>query len=109
MKKSILYISVLILLSFCSCQRPFNNAYPGGTMEYPERAITQRASSYDLNWENGNGDARRIDPGEDWYIDWEKRAVPKDVPYFHARYRQENPVQVGQDYLVGDFEKRNTN
>jgi hypothetical protein len=177
-------------------------------MEYPERAITQRASSYDREWENGNADARSFEPGETriladlegpgrithiwftgfsnergfprslvirmywdnsgspaveaplgdffaaghgmqvninssmvatssfgrayncywkmpfrkqaritvtnesesnsaglyWYIDWEKRTVPGEVPYFHAQYRQENPPQTGKDYLIADIE-----
>jgi len=177
-------------------------------MEYPERAITQRASSYDRDWENGNMDARRFDPGQTrvladlegpgrithiwftafgyergfprsvvlrmywdgseepaveaplgdffaaghgmqvninssrvatssfgrayncywnmpfresahitvtnesekdttglyWYVDWEKREIPEDIPYFHAQYRQENPPQPGEDYLIADIE-----
>jgi len=184
--------------------------YPVGSIEYPRRAITQRASSYDRNWENGNGDARPFAPGETktiaelkgpgrithiwftiagnergyprsavirmywdgqkepaveaplgdffaaghgmsvnvnsklvatssfgrayncywpmpfrksakvtitneskthsfgmyWYVDWEKRSVPKDVPYFHAQYRQKNPPKQGQDYLIADIEGR---
>ena len=27
-----------------------------------------------------------------WSVEWEKREVPGDVPYFYALYRQENPV-----------------
>jgi len=38
-----------------------------------------------------------------WYVDWEKRAVPEDVPYFHAQYRQENPPKQGEDYLIADI------
>jgi len=41
-----------------------------------------------------------------WYVDWEKREVPADVPYFHAQYRQENPPEVGKDYLIADIEGR---
>ena len=41
-----------------------------------------------------------------WYIDWERRPVPEDVPYFHAQYRQENPVQPGHDYLIADIAGR---
>ena len=37
--------------------------YPAG-IDYPERAITRRESSYDRDWENGNADARQINPGE---------------------------------------------
>jgi len=34
-------------------------------------------------------------------IDWIKKdSLPDDTPYFYARYRQEYPVQHGQDYLV---------
>lgn len=39
-----------------------------------------------------------------WYVDWEQREVPEDVPYFHAQYRQENPPASGQDYLLADIE-----
>lgn len=182
--------------------------YPEGSMEYPERAVTRRESTYDRNWQNGNTDSRRIGPGETkviadlqgpgrithiwftstaaergyprslvlrmywdgsekpavevplgdffaaghgmqvdvnssrvasssfgranncywnmpfrksaritltndsktdkpwifWYVDWEKRPVPEDVPYFHAQYRQENPPRQGEDYLIADIE-----
>ena len=55
----------LILVNLGSCKRPsVRNDYPSGSMEYPDRAITQRASSYDTAWENGNADARNIDPGQ---------------------------------------------
>jgi hypothetical protein len=34
-------------------------------------------------------------------IDWiEKPSLPDDTPYFHAQYRQEYPVEPGQDYVV---------
>lgn len=34
-------------------------------------------------------------------IDWiQKERLPKDMPYFHAQYRQEYPVKQGQDYVV---------
>jgi hypothetical protein len=39
-----------------------------------------------------------------WYIDWERRSVPEDAPYFHAKYRQENPPSPGSDYLIADIE-----
>lgn len=41
-----------------------------------------------------------------WYVDWEKRSVPKDVPYFHAQYRQENPPKQGENYLLADIKGR---
>jgi len=200
---------VCIVLNGCALKKGLTD-YPVGSMEYPERAVTLRASSYDLNWENGNADARAFDPGQTrtlaelegpgrithlwftisanergyprsaviriywdgqdepaveaplgdffavghgmsvnvnssrvatssfgrayncywmmpfrksarvtvtneskshdfllyWYVDWEKRSVPDDVPYFHAQYRQENPVRRGQDYLLADIEGR---
>jgi hypothetical protein len=199
---------ILIIVACNSClQSGKSDEYPRDSMEYPGRAITQRASSFDPDWENGNADARRFEPGQVreladldgpgrithiwftafgyergfprsvvlriywddseeasveaplgdffaaghgmqvninssrvatssfgrayncywnmpfresarititneseqdtmglyWYIDWEKRAVPKDVPYFHAQYRQENPPQLGEDYLIADI------
>ena len=40
-------------------------------------------------------------------IDWIKLdRLPKDTPYFHARYRQEYPVRKGRDYLVLETEGR---
>lgn len=34
-------------------------------------------------------------------IDWIKKdSLPDDTPYFYAQYRQEYPVQSGQDYVV---------
>lgn len=36
-------------------------------------------------------------------IDWiQLDALPADTPYFHAQYRQEYPVQHGQDYVILD-------
>ena len=35
-------------------------------------------------------------------IDWIKRKVPKNTPYFYARYRQEYPAESGKDYVVLD-------
>jgi hypothetical protein len=203
------YLAIpLILFNLGSCKRSMmRNGYPSGSMDYPDRAITQRASSYDRNWENGNADARSFDPGQTriladlkgpgrithiwftasgnergfprsgvirmfwdgsekpavevplgdffaaghgmqvdvnsarvatssfgraynsywtmpfrksariiftnesktesmglyWSIEWEKRVIPEDVPYFYAQYRQENPVEPGSDYLIADI------
>jgi len=42
-----------------------------------------------------------------WQVDWvEFDALPPDTPYFHARYRQEYPAIMGQDYLIADIEGR---
>jgi len=36
-------------------------------------------------------------------IDWIKRdSLPEDTPYFHAQYRQEYPVEKGEDYVLLD-------
>lgn len=37
-------------------------------------------------------------------IDWIKKDVTKDTPYFYARYRQEYPVEHGKDYVILDTE-----
>ncbi len=38
-------------------------------------------------------------------IDWvKKEQLPEDTPYFYARYRQEYPVQSGQDYVILETE-----
>ena len=203
-------LTILSLILLTACPGDGGRlGYPAGTMEYPERAATRRASSYDKeDWLNGNRDGWRFQPGETkvlaalegpgrithiwltmfggergfprsavlriywdgsdepavespigdffavghgmqvdlnssrvaissfgracncywnmpfrksaritvsndsethelglyFYIDWEKRHVPQDVPYFHAQYRQENPVREGRDYLIADIE-----
>ena len=34
-------------------------------------------------------------------IDWiQKTSLPKDIPYFHAQYRQEYPAENGKDYTI---------
>jgi hypothetical protein len=195
----------IILLIPAGCKKPGN--YPAGSMEYPDRAITQRESSYDRDWKNGNADARNFDPGQTrvlaelegpgrithiwftasgnergfpryaviriywdgsnspavevplgdffaaghgmqvdvnscrvatssfgrayncywampfrktakitvtneseaasmglyWSVEWEKREIPDDVPYFYAQYRQANPPKTGSDYLIADI------
>ena len=36
-------------------------------------------------------------------IDWVKKdRLPKNTPYFYAQYRQESPVEKGQDYVILD-------
>lgn len=200
-----------LVVAVCAVFSVFaEESYPVGSMEYPGRAITQRESSYDRNWGNGNADARQIAPGETkviaemegpgrvthiwftsmsaergyprsivirmywdgsdepavevplgdffatghgmqvdinsalvanssfgranncywpmpfrtsakititnesktqnvglyWYVDWEKRTVPADVPYFHAQYRQKKPPGQGEDYLIADIKGR---
>jgi hypothetical protein len=42
-----------------------------------------------------------------YYIDWQKhRSLSEDTAYFHARYRQEFPCLMGQNYLLADIEGR---
>ncbi len=42
-----------------------------------------------------------------WQVDWVALdALPPDTPYFHARYRQEYPAVMGQDYLIADIAGR---
>jgi hypothetical protein len=42
-----------------------------------------------------------------WQVDWVQReTLPPDMPYFHARYRQEYPAVLGRDYLIADLEGR---
>jgi hypothetical protein len=39
-----------------------------------------------------------------WQIDWVKvDKLPADVGYFHAKYRQEYPAEMGKDYLLADL------
>jgi hypothetical protein len=38
-------------------------------------------------------------------IDWiRKDRLPRDTPYFYARYRQEYPTEIGKDYLILETE-----
>ena len=69
----------VILVNLGGCKRSLvRNNYPSGSMEYPDRAITQRTSSYDTAWENGNADARNLDPGKPVYsVTWK---VPDGSP-----------------------------
>jgi hypothetical protein len=40
-----------------------------------------------------------------WQVDWvELPELPPDTPYFYAKYRQEYPAAMGQDYLIADLE-----
>jgi hypothetical protein len=40
-----------------------------------------------------------------WQVDWvELPSLPPDTGYFHARYRQEHPAVMGQDYLIAEIE-----
>ena len=40
-----------------------------------------------------------------WQVDWVALdALPPDTGYFHARYRQEYPARMGQDYLIADLQ-----
>lgn len=40
-----------------------------------------------------------------WQVDWVAvDALPKETLYFHAKYRQEYPATMGQDYLIADLE-----
>jgi hypothetical protein len=42
-----------------------------------------------------------------WQVDWvELPSLPAETAYFHARYRQEHPAVMGQDYLIADIEGR---
>jgi D-arabinan exo alpha-(1,3)/(1,5)-arabinofuranosidase (non-reducing end) len=51
---------------------------------------------------NDNPDRRT---GLYWQVDWvQLDALPPETGYFHARYRQEYPAEMGRDYLVADIE-----
>lgn len=40
-----------------------------------------------------------------WQVDWvQLDELPPDTAYFNARYRQEYPAAMGQDYLIADIE-----
>jgi hypothetical protein len=42
-----------------------------------------------------------------YYIDWQKHpALPEDIAYFHAMYRQEHPCVMGRNYLIADLAGR---
>ncbi len=220
MRKLRYNFKVLFILSFlffafsgcCEKQTSNNNLLPGGNStnlyDFENQAKTYRASSADPEWQNGNADSRRVDPGETlvladikvpgqinhiwstiavfhryyprhlilriywdgskepaveapigdffavghgmlkdvnsemvanssygrsyncywkmpfrknarvtvtndsdkpitgffWYIDYQKMDIAEGTPYFYARYRQENPVDPDNDYLIFDGE-----
>lgn len=40
-----------------------------------------------------------------WQVDWvQVPDLPQDIGYFHARYRQEYPAVMGQDYVIAEIE-----
>ncbi len=42
-----------------------------------------------------------------YYVDWQQHdQLPDDTAYFHARYRQEFPCRMGQNYLLADIRGR---
>jgi hypothetical protein len=72
--------------------------------------IVEDADSYNCFWHMPFRKSARVEivnQGEKpisllyYNIDWIKKdRVSRDTPYFYAQYRQEYPVQKGQDYLV---------
>ncbi len=74
--------------------------------------IVEDADSYNCFWQMPFRKSARIEIVNQsdkqisllyYNIDWIKlKKLPKDTPYFHAQYRQEYPVQKGQDYVVLD-------
>ncbi|MBN2210741.1 MAG: DUF2961 domain-containing protein [Sedimentisphaerales bacterium] len=42
-----------------------------------------------------------------WIVDWlQLPALPKETPYFYARYRREYPAVSGRDYMLADLKGR---
>lgn len=74
-------------------------------------AVSSYGRSYNCYWKMPFRESAKITLTNDskldvmcvfWYVDYEKRAVAPDEPYFHAQYRQENTVHQESDYLVFD-------
>lgn len=73
--------------------------------------VVEDADSYNCFWHMPFRKSARIEivnQGEKpvnllyYNVDWVKKPVAKDTPYFYAQYRQEYPVKSGQDYVVLD-------
>ncbi|MBC8217146.1 MAG: DUF2961 domain-containing protein [Planctomycetes bacterium] len=73
--------------------------------------IVEDADSYNCFWHMPFRKSARIEVVNQsekpisllyYNIDWIKRKVPKNTPYFYARYRQEYPAESGKDYVVLD-------
>jgi len=76
--------------------------------------IVEDADSYNCYWHMPFRKSARVEIENQsdkpigllyYNIDWiQKDKLPKDTPYFYAQYRQEYPLQGGQDYVVLDTE-----
>jgi hypothetical protein len=78
------------MVATSSFGRAYNCYWPMPFRKSAKVTITNESKDYSM--------------GMYWYVDWEKREVPVDVPYFHAQYRQEYPIKPGHDYLIADIE-----
>jgi hypothetical protein len=74
--------------------------------------IVEDADSYNCFWHMPFRKSARIEILNEsekpisllyYNIDWVKKdRIPRNTPYFYAQYRQEYPVEKGQDYLILD-------
>jgi hypothetical protein len=89
----------------------FANAFGKRSTVVSSPVIVEDADSYNCFWhmpfrksakiEIVNQSSRSINLLY-YNIDWIQKPVAGDTPYFYAQYRQEYPVQTGQDYVVLD-------
>jgi hypothetical protein len=78
--------------------------------------VVEDADSYNSFWRMPFRESARIEVENQselpvsllyYNVDWiELDELAPDTPYFHARYRQEYPVQGGRDYLILETEGR---
>ncbi len=90
----------------------FGNCFGKRTEVISQPVVVEDGDSYNCFWRMPFRKAIRIDLVNQskkklnllyYNIDWIKReSLPKDTPYFYARYHQEYPVQQGRDYVILD-------
>ena len=94
----------------------FANCFGRRSEVISQPVVVEDADSYNCYWRMPFRKSARIEIVNQsdkpisllyYNIDWiKKETLPEDTPYFHAQYRQEYPVQAGQDYVVLETEGR---
>ena len=92
----------------------FANAFGARREVLSMPVVVEDADSYNCFWHMPFRESVRVEVVNQsarpvsllyYNIDWiEKEELPADTPYFHAQYRQEYPVEQGQDYLILETE-----
>ena len=89
----------------------FANAFGKRSPVISIPVVVEDADSYNCFWQMPFRKSARVEVVNQsskninllyYNIDWIKKRVGSDVPYFHAQYRQEYPVENGKDYVILD-------